>query len=693
MYNFVDIIDEASGENILPSEALKLNGEYIENQIAGYRTLNVSGREALSPELDTFETGIRDGSTLKSKKYPERIIKVTYQLAAASNEDFRAAYNQLAAILNVEDAELIFNDEQDKFFVGTPSQIGEVEPGKNAVIGEIEFLCTDPFKYSVIEYEAEPATGESSVLIDYNGTYKAFPILEADFYDEEDASDDGETENTLTGAGDCGFVAFFNENEKIIQLGDPDEEDGETAYAKSQTLVNHTFQRSNAWGTAAKKMWSVNAGTVLPSSVVQAGTIGMGVASYAVPANPAATSGTLITAVSRANVPTINYKVTAKTSGRTANSVKVTVAITGSLGNDASYFLSGYVLEASVYIGGAWHSVTLKKATDRWRGRTGHTVNMTFTVSGLEASAQRLTGIKFKVDRTDAYISEGKAGMLSAVSCNNLAISPYVADVPETYYLHPTSYGASSGKWHGASITRTIPADASGEIGAKNFTITYKQKMCIGKNSADVSQLGAFQMQITDTSGAHLAGVRILKNKAGKKASLIFYIKGTNVYSGAIDLSYNNKYFGAKESAVRTSKISKSGNKITFSIGGVTKVFRDDTVTNVKARKCTFMFEQYSSSKALTYNGLYWVKFVKDNCNTYKDVPNKFGASDVVTADCKSGEIRLNGALADELGALGNDWEEFCLTPGLNQIGFAYSSWVSSEYAPTIKVRYREVFM
>ena len=41
------------------------------------------------------------------------------------------------------------------------------------------------------------------------------------------------------------------------------------------------------------------------------------------------------------------------------------------------------------------------------------------------------------------------------------------------------------------------------------------------------------------------------------------------------------------------------------------------------------------------------------------------------------GEIYLNGVISPQLGTLGNDWEEFCLKPGLNQIGIAYSNWVT----------------
>ena len=116
-----------------------------------------------------------------------------------------------------------------------------------------------------------------------------------------------------------------------------------------------------------------------------------------------------------------------------------------------------------------------------------------------------------------------------------------------------------------------------------------------------------------------------------------------------------------------------------------------DNIGEVKANKVTFVFEQWSNLAALDSNGLYWAKFVKHNCDEYKDVPNKFGADDFLIADCKSGEIQLNGVLTPSLGALGNDWEEFYLTPGLNQLGFAYSDWV--KVAPVFKVRYREVFL
>lgn len=689
MYHFIDVTQVS--EESLPSEAMLFNGEYIENQITGYRTLCVSGREALSPELIGYETGVRDGSKLQGKRYPERIIVVTYQIAAKSNEEFREAYNRLGSILDVKEVKIIFDDEPDKYFIGTPSYIDEVEPGKNTVVGKFEITCNDPFKYSTVEYTAEPSIDENSVLIDYGGTYKSYPVLEADFYDEKDVADDGETAQTLTGNGDCGYIAFFTEDEKIVQLGDPDEKDTETGLAKSQTLINQGFQTTTAWGTTAKSYWEINNG-VAACSMVKNGTIGIGIASYATTSTQGQTSGTIFTGQTPQELPRFNYKVTYKTSNRTQTGVRVTASITGSLKNSTSYFGGGYGLRACLYIGGRWYTQTLKPTADWWRGQTGHTITMTINVTGISASTKALTGIKFKTERTDSLGGQ-QAGVMPESNCSNISVAAYISPSPATYYLTATAFGAapsSEPTTNGATITRTLGADAAGAVGAKDFTMTYKQKMSIGSQA----QYGAFQCVLTNAKDQIVAAVYILKSAWGGKANLYFYAGNMGGRIGEIDLSAGNKTFGGTEKEVQATTITKSGNNVSFSVGGVKKTI---TVSSEYAEtlvtKITFVFARLGSNNALAYNGLYWCKFVKNNCSTYKDIPNKFSASDVVEADCKTGTIYLNGVETPSLGALGNDWENFTLTKGINQVGFSYSDWVTDAYKPKIKVRYREVFL
>lgn len=768
MYQFIDV-NEVSEGRILPSEALKINGEYIETLIPEYRTLTVSGREALSPEITSYETGSRDGATLKGKRYPARTIIVKYQLIAETNEAFRAAYNKLAAILNVEEAELIFNDEPDKFFTGTPSSIGEVEPGRNSVVGEFELFCADPFKYSVVEYEAEPETSTGGFLIDYNGTYKAFPRLEAEFYNED------EGQAALTGNGDCGYVAFFNEKEKIIQLGSLDETNAES-YEKSQTLVNQKFQSETAWGTIAETNWATNIGRVADSANVQAGNVAMTPAYYKTTTAPS-TSGTLLKKQSALAKPHITYEVTAKTTGRTEKSVDVEVTIkathdkisnSGSIKiekgaeiklNNTKIWVSSdatkdsgtktgtfYLWDASVVKkriritnskqnvgksgqvvawvnvsdigatttanpldkgiglkgaiqlgGGDWNYAIIKNENTAWGNDTSHSVKLTVKVKNLQADTTLIEDIKFKVERTDDV--DNKIGLLDEIMCNDLELSTYTAPVPGTWYLMPETYGTASA-WHGPSITRTIPADAAGVVGAKNFTLSYRQKMAIGNSSSATQEMGMFQAMLISGSGSDrkiVAGVNIYKNANGKNANLRFYVNGSELDTMQIDLSMNNKYFGNDKTGLETVKnstITKTGNKIEFNIGGIQKSYlANGKFEDVAVTEVTFYIAKYGTKPELSFNGLYWAKFVKNNCDTWADIPNKFSANDIVTVDCRKGEVFLNDNPCQSLGALGNDWEDFFLSPGLNQIGVSYSSWVEPEYAPIFKVKYREVFL
>lgn len=555
MYNFVDTNGYAEG-TALPSEALKINGAYLENKVTGYRTLYVKGREMLAPDIETYETGVRDGSTLQSKRFPARTITVGYQLIASSAEAFRAAFNALNAALDVEEAELIFADEPDKFFIGTPFGRGDVPAGRNAITGEFDILCADPFKYSCTEYEVTPTLDDGTTFaIQYNGTYRSYPTLVAEFADEDD-----DTTGGLTGNGDCGYVAFLSDDAAIIQLGDPDEPDTED-YAKSQTLTKQIFTSYNA--TVAAK-WPINTGRTSSSAVTATGTVVV---------------------------------------GKDAENIRMLVA---------------------------------------------------------------------------------------------------------------NSYGTGT-EWHGPSITRTIPADASGHVGAKNFRLSYKQRMCMGQGKKDTKQRGLFQCLLVNVSGSKrtiVAGLSVNKNKTGKQALLKLYVNGKTVHTQYIDLTYHNKYFGYKKVVTEkikkkgkvikkkriiqpalSSTIRKYGKTVTFNIGGIKKAFKVSAIANTEVHEITFLMGKYASVTPLTYNGLFWAKFISDSCETFRDIPNKFSAGDVVEADCEDGEIYLNDARAPELGALGNDWETFYLEPGANQIGVVWSDWVPAGSAPNCKIRYREVFL
>lgn len=699
MYNFIDV-NQASESVILPSEALKINGEYIENQISGYRTLHVSGREALAPELTTYTTGVRDGSVMKNKRFPARTITVTYQIVAESSEEYRKAYNKLAAILNVEEAELIFNDEQDKYFVGTPSAIGTPEPGRNAVIGEFEILCIDPFKYSVGEYIVELdnliTPPQKEFILDYGGTYKTYPKFEVEFYKESEVSEDGESAYPLGGYGDCGYIAFINDRKKIIQLGDPGEVDTVFQEAKSETVIHSLFQKESDWGKGAQSLWEMN--NCLLGGMFQAidqwnGSVGM---QYVYPPvndtreSPIKQILSIKSKVGPASTypvgyPGFTYNVYTKMISRTETTATIQVIVDTSMWKESNYF--GYGLVCGLRINEHLYIRDLRRDNDStWYGKNNHRKVFNITLTGLTSAAGKVSAY-FMTQRPD---DSGTAGVVPFTKCKDIEYSAYtVTQANKACFLGvPINY-----KEEASTISRWF-RDFNDEA-VTDFTLRFDFYFDGGHKKNSQAYGGNFNMTLTDFSG-HYICLEVLKGDGTKEPSVVFMVKrsGSESFLLTEDSDVNKRIspinINNRNGPIPVT-IIKMGNTLSLNLDGKSYSYNVD-MDGFTFRQIGFGF--ITSQKCpMSRLGLSNVTLIKHNRSSFKDIPNKFGSNDILKVDCGSGEILLNGRQTPELGALGNDWEEFCLEPGLNQLEHVYSEWVSDAYAPKVRMRYREVFL
>lgn len=217
LYGFRDTTDTsgALGSN-LPSEAMNFNGKFLENEIPGYRTLTVSGRELIGSEFKVKDIEGLDGTIWKEKYLKPRTITVKYQINASSNKEFRDAYNKMNLLLSGEQVKIYFNDETDKYFIGTKTSNDEVDGGTNYVIGEIEIYCSDPRKYSTTEKEFTATDGVLNIVNE--GTV---PV-----------SIDYEIQAT----SETGYIGIVS-TEGVMQYGKIEELDSET-YQQSEHLVS-----------------------------------------------------------------------------------------------------------------------------------------------------------------------------------------------------------------------------------------------------------------------------------------------------------------------------------------------------------------------------------------------------------------------------------------------------------------------
>lgn len=223
MYSFIDTTQAQEASSNLGAESFKINGKYLEDLVPGYRTLNVVGRELLGAEIDVLSIAGMDGDEYLRKRYPSRTLTVKYTIKADTNNEFREAFNKLNQALNVEEAQIVFEDETDKCFYGTPSDAGDVPEGVNFIVSTFSILCADPFKYSTTEKTFEASANSDGVLeatVVNNGTVSV-PVSYEIIHNHEN-----------------GFIGIISEY-GILQYGSADEADDE-AREKSEKLLKYT---------------------------------------------------------------------------------------------------------------------------------------------------------------------------------------------------------------------------------------------------------------------------------------------------------------------------------------------------------------------------------------------------------------------------------------------------------------------
>ena len=222
MYKFHDTTELPKPLDELPSEALCFNGSFIEIMVPGYRTLYTSGREGNEREISQTESSDRDGARFRSVRRKPREIHVGFQMNTKDARDYAYKFNALKKLLKEEEAELIFNDEPDKFFRGTLTDIVMEDVGDLFVTGELVFVCSDPYKYAVDEHSitVQADGGRATIELDYRGTVDAYPILRT--------TTRAETESLL----------FSDDAGNMIAIGTPDASNAGLARGTRNLIAN-----------------------------------------------------------------------------------------------------------------------------------------------------------------------------------------------------------------------------------------------------------------------------------------------------------------------------------------------------------------------------------------------------------------------------------------------------------------------
>lgn len=127
--------------------ALTFDGHLLDEEIESFMTVNVEGRQLLSPILDTVSVPGRNGDVILGGTYPPREITVHFMISDYRNAYFLEKIRRLNEILYTDkEVEFKFNDE-DGYRIGRLSSIEDPDYDSNLGFGKFTIHCADPFLY------------------------------------------------------------------------------------------------------------------------------------------------------------------------------------------------------------------------------------------------------------------------------------------------------------------------------------------------------------------------------------------------------------------------------------------------------------------------------------------------------------------------------------------------------------------
>lgn len=240
-------------------------------------------------------------------------------------------------------------------------------------------------------------------------------------------------------------------------------------------------------------------------------------------------------------------------------------------------------------------------------------------------------------------------------------------------------------QYHGSSFSRELPADSNGHVGARNFRSTFATLYATGR----ISQSGLNRLELRDKDDRHVVGVTFYKMSISNNNALVYITINNDIVHSR---NFQPTAWNPLTSSNKSFSISKFGADFTITMGNVSEGgfvfnFQSKALENTEVTKIVHFTGNWAETAQQMTNLLMSVNFTKHAVDKIVDAPTLFSEGDVITADTGTGLVYLNGAEQLNMDTLGNEWEQFFLEKGSNEVTVVQSDFAS---VPKVKIRFRE---
>lgn len=659
MYDFRETTPfTGADDNQLPAEAMLIDGQYIENLVPGYRTLQVGGRELLKQSATSNVIGISDGETLEYVRNPSREITVGYQLIADDDDAFRTAFYKLSGILHGDTHQVSFNDDLSVYWNAVLTDVDDVPKGRNAITSSFTLFVPDGVAHSVATKTFD------------NMPYKDAPV------------------NLVTGSGGTftGWSGYTSIASWFVETM------AFAPNASSAVLAAQSFA-DNSNSTVYTFSFLAKADTAGDKAHCELfGSVG-------------ASDFTLTTSW---------QAFTAKLTYTTARRIYVGAT----QGNKGSIYIARPKLEIGT-TASPWspNPADPEYYSDTITVHNGGTYPVEPVITATMHADNGMVGIvndrpgilQFGTQEIDGFTTEESevALNLAAVQGSHMdnqaaTNNPYWGGDPsmpneqignaiwtqdsyDGWKVEPNwpSITGTHLYWNGPSIKHNLAQTHNGNF-KSNLTWDVMTRFQTG-----VAQVGALETTL-ESDGKPIFQM-ILKDNSALSDQLwwMCYYKDQLVVNEQLDRSiFTNDKFIQLE-------LQKFGNSVVFRVspwvgnqGRETTITRQFTFADAASVETKQFSAWFMRDKTWGESTMYLIaSTVKwQNVSWYTNIKNRFSDGDVLKIDVANAKTYLNGSLDPTMHTLGNQWEQFKLPPGDTEIAITPSSW-AQPFACEVEIR------
>lgn len=689
MYDFRETTPfTGADDNQLPAEAMLIDGQYIENLVPGYRTLQVGGRELLKQSATSNVIGISDGETLEYVRNPSREITVGYQLIADDDDAFRTAFYKLSGILHGDTHQVSFNDDLSVYWNAVLTDVDDVPKGRNAITSSFTLFVPDGVAHSVATKTAD------------NMPYKDMPV---NMLTNSSSSANGRT--VMQGAS-AQIIGVYSRTDIYEQVVAPSSGDFSYRFVvpetnnlygltpgETYTLSGSASHTSGRFAFVAQ--YSSDGTNFRIDNTFDTTDLGIPVSDGSV-FTPFSHTFTIPIGATGAYFSFQNLSYTAGSLFRFKN-MKLEKGISATPWSPNPADPEYYTDTITVHNGGTYPVEPVITATMHADNGMVGIVNDRPGI--LQFGTQEIDG--YTTDVSEKGLNGNFSAPISGTIYNQSATNNqnwggdsskpnkqtgsinYASDSYNGPHMEP-AYASTGTYWNGPAAKIPIAA-TSQNTRNNNFTVSMMLHF-----ETTVSELG--RMELTLEAGGKVQYQMVVtdNNAVKDEIQVDCYVKDQQVGTMSLDRSKftNDKFMQARLSRFGSSinfEVSpwngKSGREMTASLPPLT---RPDMISeNVEAFSVWFERNNTWGQAAMK---LIAVQFDWQHVNWWTDIKNRFSNGDVLTIDVANAKTYLNGSENRTLHTIGNQWEQFKLPPGDTEITIMPSSW-AQPFACEVEIR------